>query len=210
MKAANTFVQTDGNTEVLGEAGLDWLDSPSDRGFVASNYNPVSAGMATIANTPALLKSSIYTVKIKVPVYETSTKVTFLCAAVDSGITACTVALFTDAGTKIAETADITTSSTLKTAMGVKFPSWATPVALTPGYYHVAFRFTSSTATSTLKLSGCIPAIPGIDIGNMGDSAAAQFHYATSGTNGSQASIPSTITMSSRVANTSSYTWFAI
>lgn len=202
----NPIQTTDRNSLLMGDCALDSWGAP-DQTFNGWTYDPTPAAWAT---TPVLATTNIYMHKIKVPVSTTSSKCTFIVTAIDASITAGTAALYTDAGVKIAETGSLLTNangSKLTSITGVTFPTWVTPVAITPGYYHVAFRFTR-TGTSTLKLAGCIPTnAGGFDIANMGSASAANYRYAIGGTG---TTMPSSITMSSRTAFSGAYTWFAI
>lgn len=189
-----------------GRVALDYSWDAADQGFNGMSYDVAGAAWAT---TPVLATGTIYMAKIKVPASVTSTKCTFVVTAIDASITAGTAALYNAAGTKIAETGSLLTNangSKLTSITGVTYPTWASPVALTPGYYFAALRFTRS-GTSTLKIAGCIPTnAGGFDIANMGAASAADFRYATI----AGASMPSSMTMSSRAALTTQYPWFAV
>lgn len=166
---------------------------PGDNGLMAHTF-PVTD---MLANTTffTTVTSTLYMAKLKLDRPATPANIVIAVQTAGLTYTSSDVALFNNTGTRLAVSAS---QNAVFTSTGIKTIA-ISPGALTPGYYHVAIR---QTATTPAKFWGFAPSI---DLGNAG-LGASDARWASVA---SQTTMPSSVTMSSRVASTN-YTWAAL
>lgn len=183
-----------GNMEDVG--GVEFL--PGDNGVIAWTYNPVGPNL--VGGT-ALATSTVYMCKVKCIVAKTVANLQCGISSAGSGFTSSSMALYSNAGSKLGETASCNTAFT---GTGVITVPLSVGTAVTAGnYYHIAIRVTSTTRPSFLAV------VPNLDFANA-NLGASDARYATATGGGSTTSMPASVVMASRAVVTNQYIYAAM
>lgn len=117
----------------------------SDHGLMAWTYDPVAG-----PNTSVLTSGTVYMAKLKVTVADTTENVYYQVTTAGGTLTAGQnfVALYNQAGTRVALSADQTTAWGTS---GFKTTPWTAPAALTVGNYYLAFLTNGTTGITIAR-----------------------------------------------------------
>lgn len=169
---------------------------PSDLGYKSWAYDPASA------STPLITGDGVvYLVRLQARRSEVWTNlhvgITTIGATLDSGQNF--VGLYNSAGTKVAESADIT--STFAGTTGEKQIPFATPVTVSAGFYWGAIVCNGTTPVTLVRCAGSVADIGSFNVG----AAGRRF-----GTIGTGTALAASITPASIAATTSNTYWVGI
>lgn len=182
-----------GNMEDVG--GVEF--GPGDNGVIAWSYNPVGPNLQ--AGTQ-LTTSIVYMIKVKCIATKTAANLQCMISTIGSGFTSSSMALYSNAGSKLGETASCNTAFA---GTGVITVPLSVGTAVTAGlYYHIAIR---ATATTRPIFAAIVPTIADVANANLG---AIDLRYAV--VTGVNTTMPASITMSARTPVTNQYIYAAM